>query len=145
MADALTAADRSFLERSRVAHLATADGEGRPHVVPVCFAVLDARSLAFAIDDKPKPRGRPLKRLRNLAENDRFALVVDRWDEDWRRLGYLLLAGRGAPCVEPERRRLAVQWLRERYPQYVAMGLEAERHAVIELAIERVHRWGALD
>lgn len=142
MRDALTAADRAFLDALRVAHLATADGDARPHVVPVCFAVLDERTLAFAVDDKPKSRARPLKRLRNLAENPRFALVADRWDEDWSRLAYLLVTGRGAACEDAKRARRAIDALRARYPQYAAMDLAPDRHPVIELAIESVHRWG---
>jgi PPOX class probable F420-dependent enzyme len=144
MADALTAADRSFLESRRVAHLATADRGGAPHAVPVCFAVLDERTLVFAIDDKPKSRGRPLKRLRNLAENPRYALVVDRWDEDWQRLGYVLMLGSATTDASPERARAAIAALRARYPQYVAMDLDAARHQVVQLAVERVHRWGRL-
>lgn len=141
MGATLTAEDRDFLERVRLGHLATADREGRPHVVPVCFAVLDERTLAFAVDDKPKAPGRPLKRLRNLAENDRFALVVDRWVEDWGRLAYLLLTGRGVPSSDTARCEAAVAALRARYPQYVAMGLDAARHTVVELRIQTVHRW----
>lgn len=135
---------RAFLERARRAHLATASGDGVPHVVPICFAVLDDATLAFAIDDKPKAPGRTLRRLRNLAANPRFALVVDAWDEDWRRLGYVLLSGRGVELVDPLRREAALRGLRERYPQYVAMGLGG-RHRLFALAIERVHVWGRLD
>lgn len=135
---------RAFLGRARRAHLATAGGDGAPHVVPICFAVLDAATLVFAVDDKPKAPGRTLKRLRNLTENPRFALVVDHWDEDWGRLGYVLVSGRGGQPRDAARRAAAVQALRARYPQYVAMDLDAARHAIVELAIERVHVWGRL-
>lgn len=141
----MTDAVRTFLEGARRAHLATASAGGAPHVVPVCFAVLDEETLVFAVDDKPKDRSRPLRRLRNLAENDRFALVVDRWDEDWDRLAYALLHGRGRPLPPSDRRRAAIDALRARYPQYVDMGLGASRHEVIELRVERVHTWGALE
>jgi PPOX class probable F420-dependent enzyme len=144
MKDELSAADRDFLAAARVGHLATADAGGVPHVIPVCYAVVDRRTLVFAIDDKPKRSARPIKRLRNLAENPRFALVVDRWDEDWARLGYVLVAGSGRICAEPASRERAVAALRARYPQYVAMGLDARRHPVVELAVETVHRWGAV-
>ncbi len=139
----LTPELRAFLERARRAHLATASAAGEPHVVPVCFALLDDATLAFAIDDKPKAAGRKLKRLRNLDENPRFALVVDHWDEDWGRLGYVLVSGRAGELGDPTRRTLALQALRARYPQYVAMGL-GERHAIVALAIEGVHSWGRL-
>lgn len=139
---ALTAEARAFVEQARRAHLATAGADGAPHVVPVCFALLDDATLVFAVDDKPKARGRKLKRLRNLEANPRFALVVDRWDEDWGRLGYVLLSGRGALVGDPARRATAVRALRARYPQYVEMGLDPGRHAVVELGIEKVHVWG---
>ena len=138
----LSEAVRAFLASARRAHLSTASADGAPHVVPVCFAVLDERTLVFAVDDKPKRRDRRLKRLRNLDENPRFALVVDRWDEDWRRLGYVLIAGRTEPLADAARREAAVRALRERYPQYVAMGLDAAAHDVVALAVERVHVWG---
>ncbi len=54
-----------FVLSRRVGRLATADAEGQPHVVPVCFAVADG-SLYVSIDEKPKQASsRPLKRLRN--------------------------------------------------------------------------------
>jgi PPOX class probable F420-dependent enzyme len=133
---------RTFLEAARVAHLATASRAGEPHVIPVCFALVDEQTLVFAIDDKPKTAGRPLKRLRNLTENDRFALVVDRWSEDWGDLAYVLVSGRGALCTDRARLATAIDRLRGRYPQYVAMRLDAERHPVVELTIDRVHEWG---
>ena len=48
-----------------VARLATAGEEGRPHIVPICFALED-NTLYFAVDFKPK-RTTNLKRLRNIA------------------------------------------------------------------------------
>jgi PPOX class probable F420-dependent enzyme len=73
----LTRAQRRFLESRRVAHLATADAAGAPHVVPVCF-VVDDGSVHITIDEKPKRvAGSALKRLRNIAENPRVALVAD--------------------------------------------------------------------
>ena len=136
--------DRVFLDSARRAHLATASADGRPHVVPVCFALLDDATVVFAIDEKPKPRGRALRRLRNLSENDRFSLLVDRWDEDWSRLAFLMIEGRGALSEDAARSAAAIDALRARYPQYVRMGLIVGRHPVVELAIERVHRWGPL-
>ncbi|HEY8517604.1 MAG TPA: TIGR03668 family PPOX class F420-dependent oxidoreductase [Candidatus Binatia bacterium] len=135
---------RAFLLAARRAHLATASVDGAPHVVPVCFALLDERTLVFAVDDKPKRPGVKLKRLRNLEENPRFALVVDRWDEDWSKLGYVLVTGRAERLRDDARRAAAIAALRERYPQYVAMDLDPSRHEVVALAIERVHAWGRL-
>ena len=89
----LSDGEHQFLARQRIAHLATADSRAVPHVVPVCFAILD-RTLYITIDEKPKRlSGTPLKRLRNIAENPAVAVVVDRYDEDWARLGWVMLHG----------------------------------------------------
>jgi len=83
-----------FLRTARVAHLATADSAGQPLVIPVCF-IFDGKEFFSSIDEKPK-RVSPhkLKRLRNIDENSQVSLVIDRWDEDWRKLAYILVAGR---------------------------------------------------
>ena len=76
-----------FLANMRIAHLATADRRAVPHVVPVCFAVSGDR-LYITIDEKPKRRPTAmLKRVKNIAENPAVAVVIDRYDEDWARLG----------------------------------------------------------
>jgi len=73
---------RQFLARQRLAHLATADASGAPHVVPICFVVL-GDIIYVAIDEKPKLRTYTrLRRLRNIAENPRVAIVADVYNED---------------------------------------------------------------
>ena len=85
----LSDAARTFLDAHAVGHLATADASGAPHVIPLCYARLGER-LYFVADDKPKRHGpRGLKRLANIAANPRVALVVDDYDDDWRRLADL--------------------------------------------------------
>ena len=136
----LSASELLFIERRRVAHLATADASGRPHVVPVCFAYLDG-CFYIAIDEKPK-RSLRLKRLRNIEENPRVALVFDRYDEDWSRLGWVMVRGT-ASVIEagPEHER-AVAALRQRYPQYRSMALEGR--PVVRVTVERATSWGDL-
>ena len=83
-----------FVLGQRVGRLATADGNGAPHVLPVGYA-LEGDTLYITIDDKPKrTTGRELKRLQNIIENPRIAVVVDRYDENWSRLGWVMLRGR---------------------------------------------------
>src|SRR5262249_28730683 len=92
--DMLSDEERGFLARQKIAHLDTAHRGASPPVVPVCF-VLAEETLYITIDQKPKRRpGAPLKRLRNIAENPAVALVVDRYDEDWSRLSWVMLHGR---------------------------------------------------
>ena len=138
----LSEAARGFCERSRVARLATADAKGVPHLVPVCYAVV-GDSLYITIDEKPKRVGIPLKRLRNIAENPEVAGTVDRWDEDWRRLAWVMLRGRAEILAAGDEHDQAQARLRERYPQYVAMDLAPL--PVIALRIARVLAWGDLE
>src|SRR6266545_2251523 len=117
----LSERDRRFLAQQRIAHLATADRGAVPHVVPVCFAVAGG-TLYITIDEKPKRSATALKRLRNIAENPAVAVVVDRYDEDWARLGWVMLRGR--------------------YPQLAAMQIAT--YPVIAVRIERTRSWGDL-
>ncbi len=87
----LASRELQFIQSQRVAHLATASADGRPHVVPVCFAYLDGH-IYIAIDEKPK-RSLRLKRLRNIEANPQVAIVLDRYDEDWSRLAWVLVQG----------------------------------------------------
>ncbi|MBV8702809.1 MAG: TIGR03668 family PPOX class F420-dependent oxidoreductase [Acetobacteraceae bacterium] len=133
--------ERRFLLARRLGHLATADRSGAPHVVPVCYALGEA-ALYVTVDEKPKRQDRPLKRLRNIAENPRVALVVDRWDEDWRRLGWVMLRGRAEVLAEGLEHDRAQALLRARYPQYAGMDLAPL--PVIALRVARVTSWGDL-
>jgi PPOX class probable F420-dependent enzyme len=137
----LSERERSFLSRRRVGHLATADRTAAPHVVPVCFA-MDADALYITIDEKPKRADAPLKRLRNIAENPTVAVVVDRYDDDWTRLGWVMLRGRAEILTGGEEHSRAQAALRERYPQLNEM--EIASLPVIALRIERVTSWGNL-
>jgi coenzyme F420-0:L-glutamate ligase/coenzyme F420-1:gamma-L-glutamate ligase len=138
---------RQFLARERVAHLATADAGGAPHVVPVCFALV-GDCLYIAIDEKPKKSRdlRQLKRLRNILENPRIALVTDVYDDsDWSRLGFVLVRATARICEAAEDREhaLAVRTLREKYPQYRNMRLE--ERPLIAADVTAVTSWGRLE
>jgi len=127
-----------FIESRRVAHLATADAGALPHVVPVCFAYTEG-AIWIAIDEKPKTTAR-LKRVRNIEENPQVSLIFDRYDEDWTRLGYVLVHGTAELVERPPVG--VVSALRARYEKYGPMGLE-ERPA-IRITPERVVTWGSL-
>lgn len=140
----ISEAVRAFLERRRVAHLATADASGAPYVVPICFALLED-TVYVAIDDKPKvsTNARDLRRLRNIAVNPRVAIVADVYDDaDWSRLGFVLLRASARVIeggVEYDR---ALHALREKYPQYRSMSLEHK--PVIAANVVSVSAWGSL-
>jgi PPOX class probable F420-dependent enzyme len=98
---------------ARVAHLATVGADGRPHVVPICFA-LDGDTLYTAVDEKPKST-RALRRLANIKANPHVEIVVDHWEEDWSRLWWVRLFG-VARVVEHDAR--ALELLLAKYEQY---------------------------
>ena len=131
-----------FLDTLRVARLATADAHGVPHVVPVCFAIADG-TLYMTIDEKPKRQaGAPLKRLRNIAENPAVAILADRYDEDWTRLGWIMLQGRAEILSGGTEHGRAQALLRARYRQLGDMDIELL--SVIAVRLERVMSWGDL-
>jgi PPOX class probable F420-dependent enzyme len=132
---------RRFLDKNRVGHLATADRSGAPHVIPVCYAVAE-NTLYVTIDEKPKRRDVPLKRVRNILENPQAAFVVDYYDEDWSRLGWVMLRGPTEILSDGAEHDRAQELLSARYPQYHAMNLT--ELPVIALRIARATNWGDL-
>ena len=138
---ALTEAERQFVEAQRAARLATSDADGHPHVVPVCFA-FDGTRFYTPIDEKPKRvEGRRLRRVRNIEARHEAMLLIDQYDDDWSRLGYVQIYGRaGLLLPEEVGHAEAVALLRARYSQYQAMALEGL--PMIVITPERVVSWG---
>lgn len=142
---------RSRFAAARVARLATAGADGRPHLVPIVFAV-SGDIVYSAVDAKPK-RTTALRRLANVRENPAVALLVDHYDDaDWGALWWVRADGRGRvldpegetasgtgddPAAEAAEARRAVALLRDRYPQQEAVG------AVLAVDVERWRGWSA--
>jgi PPOX class probable F420-dependent enzyme len=137
----LSEAQRRFVETRRVGHLATADANGAPFLTPVCFG-LDGDTLYITIDEKPKRRDVPLKRVRNILENPNTAFLVDRYDEDWSRLGWVMLRGPADILDDGGEHDRAQTLIVGRYPQLRAMNIADL--PVIALRIARVASWGDL-
>ncbi|MEX2226946.1 MAG: TIGR03668 family PPOX class F420-dependent oxidoreductase [Dehalococcoidia bacterium] len=133
---------REFIEHQRVARLATVDEHGRPHVVPICFA-LAGEVLYSAIDEKPKSGDyRRLRRLRNIEANPNVQVLFDVYDDaDWSRLRYVQLRGRARIIDAGDEHAAAIALLRQRYAQYTTMALESR--PVIAIDMERVVEWRA--
>jgi PPOX class probable F420-dependent enzyme len=101
---------------ARVARLATIDAGGRPHLVPFCF-VLDGDEVFSAVDAKPKTTRR-LKRLDNVRANPAVSVLVDHYEEDWRRLWWVRLDGQAEVVEAGPRSRRALELLAGKYEQY---------------------------
>jgi PPOX class probable F420-dependent enzyme len=136
----LSESQLNFIDSRHAAHLATADAAGRPHVMPVCCARVDGR-FYIVIDEKPK-RSLRLKRLRNIEENPRVALVFDQYDDNWSRLGWVLVQGNANILIQGLDYDRALAALRGRYEEYRSMALEGR--PVIAVTVERVSSWGEL-
>ena len=107
---------------ARVARLATADGNSRPHLVPVTFALDshgDNRSarIYIAVDHKPKTTTN-LRRIRNIRENAHVTLLVDHYEEDWRQLWWVRVDGQAHVLDREDQRDRPLQVLAEKYEQY---------------------------
>ncbi|MER5894816.1 TIGR03668 family PPOX class F420-dependent oxidoreductase [Streptomyces sp. NPDC001876] len=137
----LASADaRSRFVASPVARLATADGAGLPHVVPVTFAV-GGDVLYFAIDHEPKST-RNLRRLRNIRENPRVSVLVDHYAADWSALWWVRADGR-AEIWEDEQDRLGpLELLQGKYEQYRERPPEGP---IVAIHIERWSGWAFAD
>lgn len=136
--------EREYLQRGRVGRLATADGAGRPHVVPICYALV-GDTVVTSIDEKHK-RADPdeLRRSRDIEENPGVALVVDHYTEDWSQLGWLQVRGtasRRSPGDEGHSTGVAA--LREKYDQYADHDLNAR--PLIRIEPGSVRSWGRLE
>lgn len=122
---------------AEVARLATADGDGRPHLVPVTFAMPGPDAIVIGIDDKPKST-LDLRRLRNIAANPRVALLADRYDADWTRLWWARADGRAGTLTGGAEHAAAWEALRARYPQYGGRPMDGP---VIRVTVERWSGW----
>ena len=127
---------RRRIADAKVARLATVGAGGKPHVVPITFAV-DGDTIYFAVDAKPK-RTTDLKRLRNIAANPSVSVLVDHYEDDWARLWWVRIDGTARVLADGAQAAHATDLLAARYPQY--------RRArpggpVVAISIDRISGW----
>lgn len=136
--------ERQYIETARVGRLSTADAEGQPHVVPVCFALVDD-CIVTPIDEKPQcvpPDA--LRRSKDITENPRVALIVDHYTDDWSQLGWLQVRGMATRCLPDEDPHAAgITALRAKYDQYATHDLESR--PIIAIFPDSVRSWGHLE
>jgi PPOX class probable F420-dependent enzyme len=112
---------RRRVRAARVARLATVRSDGRPHIVPCCFA-MDGDIAYSVVDAKPKS-SLALRRLENIRQTPSVALLIDHYTEDWTALWWIRLDGTASVVTSDEVRGHALERLREKYDQYLQMPL----------------------
>jgi len=131
----------SRLRQAPVGRLATTDGTGEVHLVPVCFAVVDD-AIVSAVDHKPKTTTR-LRRLLDIEVTGRASLLVDHYEDDWTQLWWVRVSGPAAVHGDHETIATAARAaLAAKYRQY------AERvpaGPVWSLTMARISAWSARD
>ena len=135
MSDMDEATARERFAAGRVARLATVGGAGRPHLVPVCFAV-DGDCVFTAVDAKPK-RGPDLKRLDNIRSHSDVTVLVDHYEEAWDRVWWVRADGRARVVEEGPDVARAHDLLRRKYEQYRGQTALLDRVVVIDVVTWR--------
>lgn len=129
---------QAHFAQAPVARLATAAADGRPHLVPVVFALHDG-VVYTAVDAKPKTTQR-LKRLANIEQNPQVSVLVDHYTEDWTQLWWVRADGLAAIHHDDDTTHAAREFLRAKYPQYQSVSLPGP---VIAIAVRQWSSWRA--
>jgi len=136
---------KTIIDKARVARLATVDSECKPHLIPVVF-VFDNYSYLIPIDEKTK-RSRPekLKRAKNIQQNSNVTLLIDDYNENWRKLYFIMIQGKasiiGGKQLEQNELLLlekAHKLLFDKYLQYQKIGIG---EYVIMIIPQKVITW----
>jgi len=123
-----------------IGHLATADQNAYPHLIPICYSS-DGVSIVSALDQKPKATEiRNLKRIKNIISNPQVALLIDRYDDDWQKLWYILISGTATLLERGTCQKKAIELLVDKYPQYQDMDISES--PVISISPTKITSWG---
>lgn len=120
--------------------MATVRPDGRPHVVPIAFAVT-GETIVSMVDQKPKTTSR-LQRLANIEAQQFVSVLADVWSEDWARLRWVRVDGSAVIHREGETWRNARKALVAKYPQY---GVHPPEGPAIVISIDRVTSWASTE
>lgn len=139
---------KTIINKAKVARLATADLEYKPHLVPVVFVFDNDRNCYFIpIDEKTKRSGpENLKRVKNIQENPKVALLIDEYNEDWTKLYFIMIQGKasiiGGKKLEKQNEVLLLEkahnLLSDKYHQYQKTGIG---EYVIMIIPQKVITW----
>ncbi len=129
---------RSRIDGAMVARLATVGRDGRPHIVPITFA-LDDDTIYFAVDFKPKTTA-DLQRLRNIEANPSVSVLVDHYEDDWTKLWWVRVDGGARIVIDGAVFEKGIALLTQRYAPYRSV---RPAGPVVAIAVERMTGWSA--
>jgi PPOX class probable F420-dependent enzyme len=116
---------RTLISRAKVARLATVDQKSHPYVVPIVF-VFHENSFFIPLDEKTKTvNSRKLKRVKNIEKNPNVTLLIDKYQNDWKNLFFLMIHGK-AKVIDGKNNKLMDKihkLLILKYPQYKKIGI----------------------
>ncbi len=116
---------KTLIKRAKVARLATVDQKSHPYVVPVVF-VFHENSFFIPLDDKTKSvNPKKLKRVKNIVGNPNVTLLIDKYQNDWKKLFFLMIHGT-ATVIDGKNSKLMDKihkLLISKYPQYKKIGI----------------------
>jgi PPOX class probable F420-dependent enzyme len=135
---------RRRVQAARVGRLATVRPDGTPHLVPICFELVAGERgdvIVSPTDEKPKTTY-ALRRLQNIRHQPAVSLIVDHYEEQWTRVWWVRVDGRGRVIDDGPEHDAAVAALRAKYDQYQTIGIPG---AVLAIDVERWTGWAYVD
>lgn len=132
---------KSLITDSSIAYLSTVSHKGHPHIVPICFVLLDQNFYSL-LDNKPKDvQVLKLRRVQNIISNPKVALIVNHYEDDWDKLWHVLIKGNGSIVANELERRAAIKSLKQKYEQYLHM--DVDLNPVIKIRPTNIVSWEA--
>ena len=128
----------AMFAESPVAMLATVGTDGRPHLVPVVFAV--HRDVVYTAVDAKRKTTQRLRRLANIEGNPQVSMLVDHYDDDWSQLWWVRADGLAAVHYSGEEMAAGYDLLRQKYVQYQRIALDGP---VVTVEVQRWSSWQA--
>jgi nitroimidazol reductase NimA-like FMN-containing flavoprotein (pyridoxamine 5'-phosphate oxidase superfamily) len=130
---------RRRVGQARVARVGTVDEQERAHLVPIVFVSTATGSTRPPTTARARPSGCA------TWPATRATVLVDVYDEDWARVWWVRLAGRGRTVTDAGERANALALLWEKYPQFGDAPPEEAAGPVMAVDIERWSGWAYAD
>ncbi len=131
---------KALIKGAKVARLATVDQKSHPYVVPVVF-VFHENLFFVPLDDKTKTvNAIKLKRVKNIEKNANVTLLIDKYQNDWKKLFFLMIHGK-ATMIDGKNSKLMDKihkLLISKYPQYKKIGIG---NSCIRINPQKITHW----